>query len=191
MQADASDIAYHMPYLEQWASRAAVIVEIGCGHGNGSTRALAHGLAVSPRQEKLHVLVDIDPERPQEKPFGLWRSVTGASEDINTRIAVEDILDHRYPDIIFIDTVHTYEQMKPEMKIWMRIASPCTLWVYHDTWIWGVYNHMTEAIKESAKDGWEYIDQSKLAHGLGVLRHKDGPWMDIRPRVEEQPVAQV
>ncbi len=190
---DASDIAYHMPFLEECASRAGIIVEIGVGHGNGSTRAFARGLTRSRKPDRLHILVDIDPERPQEKPqyYDYWKVVTGASEDIKTRIAVEDILDHRYPDIIFIDTVHTYEQMKPEMEIWMRIASPQTLWLYHDTWIWGVYNRMTDAVKESAVDGWEYLDQSKLAHGMGVLRHKDGPWGWIEPRVEDAPVAQV
>lgn len=191
---DASDIAYHMPFLEECASRAGVIIEIGVGHGNGSTRAFARGLERSPRQDKLHVLVDTDPERPQEKPsYHYWRKVNGASESEETMDTVDSLTQGKEVDIIFIDTIHTYEQMKPEMCLWteLQAVSTQTLWLYHDTWIWGVYNHMTEAIKEFATDGWEYLDQSKLAHGMGVLRHKDGPWGWITSREEASPVAQV
>jgi hypothetical protein len=194
MMEDASDIAYHMPFLEECASRAGVIVEIGVGHGNGSTRAFGRGLSRSDKQHKMHVLVDTDPERPQEKPpYDYWKVVTGASESEETMDAVDTLIQNHYADIIFIDTVHTYEQMKPEMCLWTELqwSGTRTLWLYHDTWMFGVYNHMTEAIKEFAVDGWEYVDHSKLAHGMGVLRHKGGPWGWIEPRVESAPVPEV
>ncbi len=201
-EGDASDIAYHMPFLEEWASRSALIVEIGVGTGTGSTRAFTRGLLRSDRSAKLHVLVDIDPERPHEKPaHEWWKTIYGPSEDVLTRTSVEGLIDDLYPasifrspDIIFIDTIHDYEHMSKELAIWPKIASPRTLWAFHDTWIWGVYNHMTEAIKDwaaSQPEGWEYFDQSKHAHGLGVMRHKDGPWVDIQPRDEVWPTPQV
>lgn len=189
---DASDIAYHMPFLEECASKVGTVVEIGVGHGNGSTRAFSRGLERSTHFGKYHIGVDCDEERPQVKPsYSYWHEVHGSSEDINTRIAVQNILGDRYADIIFIDTIHTYEQMAQELPIWTRIAGPGTLWIFHDTWMFGVYNHMTEAIKEFATNGWEYLDQSRLAHGLGVLRHKEGPWGWITPREEAEPVPQV
>jgi hypothetical protein len=197
MMEDASDIAYHMPFLEECASRAGIIVEIGVGHGNGSTRAFARGLARSTKEPKMHIGVDPDPERPQERPV-LFTQVVGKSEDEITADTVSDIVRgykiawiNGHPSIIFIDTIHTYEQMSMEMPLWFDLANKKTLFLYHDTWLWGVYNHMTNAIKEFAKDGWEYLDQSKLAHGMGVLRHREGPWGWITPREEEAPVAQV
>lgn len=42
---DQPEMVYHMPYLEDMASRCSVIIEIGCGHGNGSTRAFKRGVA--------------------------------------------------------------------------------------------------------------------------------------------------
>jgi len=199
MMEDASDIAYHMPFLEKCASRAGIIVEIGVGHGNGSTRAFARGLARSTKEPKMHIGVDPDPDRPQERP-ALFTQVVGKAEDEMTADIVDDIVRSRKmsyingrPSIIFIDTIHTHEQMSMEMPVWFDQADEDTLWLYHDTWLWGTYNRMTDAIKEfiADKDGWEYLDQSKLAHGMGLLRHRDGPWGWITPREEEAPVAQV
>lgn len=190
---DASDIAYHMPFLEECASRAGIIIEIGVGHGNGSTRAFARGLARSTKEPKMHIGVDPDPERPQDRPE-LFHQVVGKAEDLDTAKRVNRVMLADDADIIFIDTIHTHEQMSMELPIWDQFANESTLWLFHDCWMFGVYNHMTEAIKEFAttrEAGWEYLDQSKLAHGMGVLRHKDGPWGWITPREEEAPVAQV
>jgi len=194
-EGDASDIAYHMPFLEEWASRSGIIVEIGVGTGTGSTRAFTRGLLRSTvPYDKVHLLVDIDPERPHEKPaHEWWKKIDGGSEDPRTAAMVDEIIPGRTPDIIFIDTIHSHEHMSMEMPIWSRLASPRTLWAFHDTWIWGVYNRMTDAIKEWTElhTGWEYLDHSRHAHGLGILRHREGPWMDIEPRVEDWPTPQV
>lgn len=178
MMEDQCDIAYHMPFLEECASRASVIVEIGVGHGNGSTRAFARGLARSTHFGKLHIGVDIDPERPQEKPgYPYWHEVHGPSEQILIAFMVGNLIvdggrqPDRRPDIIFIDTDHNYEQMQKELEAWSPLAGPNTLWIFHDTWMSGEYNHMTDAIKEFAQANcWTFIDHSREAHGLGLMR---------------------
>lgn len=177
---DQDDMVVHMPFLEECASKAGVIVEIGVGHGNGSTRAFARGLERSEVPDKLHIGVDIDPERPQIKPtYDFWHEVHEASEDpasvqmARYYLQSERRYAHRKADIIFIDTVHTYEQMALELPLWERIAGPNTLWIFHDTWMFGVYNHMTEAIKEfAAANGWQFEDYSRESHGLGLMRRK-------------------
>lgn len=181
---DQEDMVVHMPFLEACAARAGVIVEIGVGHGNGSTRAFARGLERSTHYERFHFGVDIDPERPQIKPgYGYWREVHGASEDPYTRYAVQDMLDHRYASIIFIDTVHTKEQMQLELPIWATLAGPDTLWIFHDTWMFGSWNAMGDAIKEfAAAHDWEVVDYTRESHGLGLMRKAGGPWSDITPR---------
>ena len=40
---DEPDIALHMPYLERCAAVSPFIIELGCGDGHGSMRALRRG----------------------------------------------------------------------------------------------------------------------------------------------------
>ncbi len=195
---DQCDMIVHMPFLEECASKAGVIVEIGVGHGNGSTRAFARGLERSefsplPYPGKLHILVDWDLERPQVKPMNsFWHEVHGPSEDIRTVQAVAEILDGRKADIIFIDTIHTYEQMELELPLWSALAGPDTLWIAHDTWMFQVWNHMSVAIQEFARaNGWEFVDYDQASHGLGLMRKPDGKWKDIQPKPRILLVPQV
>lgn len=169
---DQFDIAYHMPFLEEQASNAAVIVEIGVGLGNGSTRAFGRGLSRSEKLKRMHIGVDNDADRPYEKPsHGVWFEVHGDSRDLATRYRVQELLMGRPVDILFIDTDHTYDQMQKELEVWSPIAGPSTLWIFHDTHMMGEYNHMTDAIKEFTQaNGWTFIDHSREAHGLGLMR---------------------
>jgi len=72
--------------------------------------------------------------------------------------------------------------MAMELPIWNLLAGPHTLWVAHDTWMFGVWNHMSEAMKEFANaNGWEFVDYNQASHGLGLMRKPDGIWKDIHP----------
>lgn len=175
---DQVDIAHHMPFLEDLASRAAVIVEVGCGHGNGSTRAFARGLERSTREGKMFISVDADPVRPQVRPtLPYWRVIHGKSEKVSTAGAVRLALGPQQTvDILFIDTDHTYEQLRQELGIWsLLVAHTSTLWVFHDTYMFGEYNPMTDAIKEycAAFPQWEFIDHSRESHGLGLMKRRN------------------
>ena len=75
-------------------------------------------------------------------------------------------------DLIFIDTVHTYEHLKKELELWEPLAVGDCKWLFHDTWMGGVYNPMTDAIKEFARNSngkWEYSDITRECNGLGAL----------------------
>jgi cephalosporin hydroxylase len=174
---DNVDIAPHMAMLEEFASKAGFILEIGCGAGNGSCRAFRRGLAGSPisPELKLHISIDINTEHPAydrpTEPY--WFKVDGDSRNYATFEKVLDILNSSVPltpDIIFIDTDHTYEQMKAELELWDRIATSHTIWLFHDTFMGGPYNHMTDAIKEyAAAHGLVYKDLATHSHGLGWM----------------------
>lgn len=171
---DQSDIAYHMPFMEDAASRAGIIIEIGVGTGAGSTRAFARGLKRSAAEVKMHIGVDIRPEGVEEAPDSYWYFVCGPSEAPSTAIKVAELIPDHAADIIFIDTIHIYEHMELELPIWERFAGYRTLWIFHDTWMFGIYNHMTEAIKDfcNLHPEWEFVDHSREAHGLGLMRWK-------------------
>lgn len=181
MKPDQSEMIYLMPFLEHAASQSGVIIEIGAGHGNGSTRALARGIDKSTALNKLFISVDIDPERPQEKPqLPYWRGCYGPSEDPETAKLLWPLMASRHADLIYIDTDHTYEQLKAEHEVWCQFADENTTWLYHDTWIWGPYNSMTDAAKQFAEShGLIYEDVTRLSHGLGMVSkasHPDWPY---------------
>lgn len=173
---DQTEMVYHMPYLEEMASKCSVIIELGCGHGNGSTRAFERGLrrAADPR---LLISVDIDPARPEVRPtFEGWRKVTGDSRDAMTFVDAVSLKVADAPgvgvDLIYIDTVHEYEFLARELKLWYAFATSNTIWLFHDTFMFGQYNHMTYAIIDFcvAHPEWEYIEVTKESHGMGMMR---------------------
>lgn len=183
---DQPEMVAHMPFLEYLASHCSTIVEIGCGHGNGSTRAFERGMKAlgskpAPYPPKLHLIVDVDPERPQIRPTDdnkyVCKVITGDSRarDTYERVLVESKDD--LIDLVYIDTEHTYEVMKAELENWEPLLSRNTLVVFHDTWMFGAYNHMTDAIQEWAlAHNWEFHDFTKVSHGLGLMFHPESEW---------------
>lgn len=173
---DQPEMVEHMPFLTYLAEHAANILEIGAGHGNGSTRAFERGLKNSEHAGKshlTHITVDIDPERPHLKPVSTenyhYRAVIGDSRCSQTYAA--NLSDFR-PDIIYIDTEHTYDVLKKELG---ALTAAGLIWygtvlVFHDTWMFGKYNTMTDAIKEWCEEQfWIFKDLTRESHGMGVV----------------------
>lgn len=182
---DQPEMVEHMPFLEHLASHCINILEIGCGHGNGSTRAFERGLKSieNPKCLLKHITVDIDPERPQVKPelttYYHYESVVGDSRE---PFAYQYVWAHAPFDLIYIDTDHTYDVMQAELNTLHAegLIHNDVLLVFHDTWMFGEYNHMTDAIKEFAQSlGWIFDDYTKASHGLGLLYAPGGDWHNL------------
>lgn len=181
---DQSEMVLHMPRLERIASRCRVIVELGCGHGNGSTRAFERGLERTeglggPHQ--LFVSVDEDPERPQCKPLArYWYKISGDSRHTWPVEFVIIVKEGAPVDLIYVDTVHVYDQLAAELETWKPVATEETLWLFHDTWMFGDYNQMTDAILDFCRVNpqWEYVELTRESHGLGAMRWVGGKWAD-------------
>ncbi len=184
-----SDIEFLMPLLSQYARENPVVLEIGCGLGNGSTRALAQGINEALVQgvnvhEVLLVSVDLDPSRPlEEPPERWWHKVTGDSRDSKTVDKVRELVADVYyrPKLIFIDTEHSKEQIEVELQVWGKISTGLCVWLFHDTWMWGNYNPMTDAIREYAQThGLVYEDITRESHGLGKMSKGPGDTQKCR-----------
>jgi len=172
---DQVDVAKFMPFMEALASRSTYVLELGVGNGNGSTRAFLRGLKRSAATGKLFISVDNDTTRPQERPdVEYWYPVYGDSRDQDTLLKVDLISMSRPPDVLYIDTEHTYEQMQRELEVWSPLAAFNTLWMFHDVHMLGTYNHMTDAIKEFAErtGKWVYQTMDEDSHGLGLMTWK-------------------
>lgn len=183
-------MAWHMPLLRRLAAASRFIVELGAGNGNGSTRAFSDGLHLSPADPKLFVSVDIEDRPAFEKPeIYYWTKVTGNSQDPTVAALVAGIgtaqVGTPNPDIIFLDTIHTYEFTAPELAVWTKLNGPGTLWLFHDTHPGGCYSHMNDAISEHCQRNpeWEWVDYTEASWGLGVMVNKDkqvsAKWREI------------
>lgn len=169
---DLIDIAYHMPELERIASQCETIVELGVGNGNGSTRAFVRGLIKSSFRAPLMISVDHDCDRPVEKPrVPFWAPLYGDTRDPITARRAWQMISIFPLHLIFVDTHHTPEQMRQELEVWYPITCPETVWLFHDTWMQGTYNPMTDVIKEfaAAHPPLVYVDLSRQSHGLGMM----------------------
>lgn len=174
------DIDNYMPILSDMAAacEGGYVLELGVGQLDGSTAAFIEGLKrwqkIQAAHQPLMVSVDwqMDFTNPQLNPElpSWWHFVLGSTLDPQT---FKFVSAYRSPDIIFIDTEHSYEQMSAELALWGRLTNRYTTWLFHDTYMFGQYNHMTDAIKEyAAASGWVYDDVSVEAHGLGRMRAK-------------------
>jgi len=164
---DTPSIVEHFPTLTAFASKSKCLVELGCRYGNGSTRAFRRGV-----QHPLHTwttvdIVDLIPveDRPTELD---WKMIVGSSIDPEV---MRKVLDRGMPDLVFIDTLHTYDQMKAELALWVpAVTCPCT-WLFHDTWMHGRRGAVRDAITDYADShlGAKYRDLSKENNGLGMM----------------------
>ena len=155
-----SDINEHLPTLEKYAFLSETIIELGV-RGMVSTWALLAGL---PRE-----MVSIDIVHPSEhqgdvkeveemaKRVGIiWRFMQASSLEI--------ILPRH--DLLFIDTIHSYEQLSQELKL----HSPHTTKyiIIHDT----VLPEMQRAIDEFliGNSDWKIKEVFTNNSGLTVLQ---------------------
>ena len=155
-----TDINEHFPTLKKYALLSDRIVELGV-RGIVSTWAL---LAGHPQE-----MISLDIVSPTEhggdikatteiaKSEGIqWRFYKGSSLDI-------ELARH---DLLFIDTIHSYEQLSQELKI----HSPHTTKyiIMHDT----VLPEMQRAIREflTGNSDWKSKEHFDNNNGLTVLQ---------------------
>jgi hypothetical protein len=177
------DIDNFMPVLEEFAAQSACVIEIGLDSGDGSTVAFTRGFERSRASDKLYLSIDILPGyiKPEHyPPLPYWFLLPGDSRD---RLVLERAkrLSGRWclrPDLIFIDTDHTPRQIQAELDLWgcwlesMVRMDPGynPIMLFHDTYMLGKYNPMTDTIKNWARTfQWIYSDYSTEPHGLGMI----------------------
>jgi cephalosporin hydroxylase len=153
------------------------VVELGVFAGEGSLRAIQDGLEAFRYRnlalETLHISVDWDPTNLSEhRPkVSWWRFVQGDTRDDSTLAAVNAIAEGRKAGLIYIDTLHDGHQVKAELELWSQIATDETVWLGHDSWMYGVYNEdmMKAVIEWAAAHNWKYEDYRQDSHGLWRL----------------------
>ena len=163
------DIVEHMPTLQKYAGMSDRVIEFGVRDGSGSTAAF---LAGCPGE-----LISYD---ISSCPHGLAeRAVTlGVPFEFHqTNVLTVEVQEC---DLLFIDTVHTYEQLKAELEMH---GNKATKWlIFHDTVTFGAKGEdgstpgLMQAIDEFLEENhhWSVKEVFNNNNGLLVLEREDG-----------------
>ena len=168
------DMWEHFPSLRELASECQSVVEMGV-RGGCSAYALAAGLEMSTAKDKWMLYLDInDCQNPK-----LEELAKAAGLKIEFQKADSRYVELPECDLLFIDTLHTYGQLKVELALHHHRAKKYI--VCHDTEApWGVKNEVDDgspdrglrpAIEDFLQEhtGWKIHKHYRNCHGLTVL----------------------
>ena len=155
-----SDINEHLPPIKKYALLSDTIFELGV-RGMVSTWALLAGL---PRE-----MCSIDIVHPSEHQGNVEETEEMAkAEGVSWKFLKASSLEIELPrhDLLFIDTIHSYEQLSQELKI----HSPHTTKyiIMHDTVIPEMQKAITEFLNNNMD--WKVKEDFLNNNGLTVLQ---------------------
>lgn len=163
--ATSSDINEHLPTLKKYASECDSIVELGVRY-IVSTWAF---LAGKPKN-----LLSIDIVHPKEFGADIMEVFDAANDaDINFSFKQASSLEVELPkhDLLFIDTLHKYDQLSQELAKHHDKAQKYI--IMHDTFLAGDDGEgMRRAVNEflDAHPEWEIIENFENNNGLTVCK---------------------
>ena len=173
----STDIVEHMPLLRQLASECEHVTEFGMRRADGSTLAFLAG------QPAVLVSWDLDPFSVVSQAvldLVCMRGRTRFQPRVGNTLEITPI---EPTDLLFIDTDHTYLQLKAEL---VRHADPVLnhvrkYLVFHDTVTFGDVggDGSTPGLRAAIRwfqrchafPLWELIEDRKNNNGLVVLSH--------------------
>ena len=172
------DMWEHFPTLRSLASECQSVVEMGV-RGGCSAYALLAGLEQSAWAGKWMLYLDINNcQNPKLEEFAHQQAI-----DIEFKQADSRQVEIPECDLLFIDTLHTYGQLKLELELHSDKAYKYI--VMHDVEApWGIKNEADDgspkqglqaAIEDFLADNkkWKVKDWYKNCHGLAVLERKE------------------
>jgi len=159
------DIEEHMDIIREYAAKSETIVELG-------VRKLVSTWALLAGYPKKIICVD----NVHPKDYGAQQVLNDATESCEKEgidfsfILADDLTIKLEPmDLLFIDTLHTYEQLTAELKLHGIKAKKYI--IFHDT---EDIPEMYQAIKDFIKEHneWNIVTHRKNEHGLTVIERK-------------------
>jgi hypothetical protein len=161
-----SDINQNLPILYELAKECETIIEMGVRTGV-STRAFLN-------TDASLISIDIEKDTTVEKLFAL-----ASAKGKLCHYLVADVMNVEIPetDLLFIDTLHTYEQLKQELTLHGNKAKKYL--IFHDTYTFGLLGEngidkkglMTAIIEFIiANPHWNFYIHKTNNNGLTVLK---------------------
>jgi len=163
----SGNVSQHMPTFRKYAKQCEHITEFGFGGGWAASGFLIE-------KPKKYVTYDIalqgvhNDYREMVKPDTEFVAIQADTAEIEIEST----------DLLFIDSMHTYEHMKKELN---KHAYKVKKWIImHDTTTYGAGGQdgkrpgLVQAIEEFLVDNprWELLEKFEYCHGLTVLGRK-------------------
>lgn len=170
-----SDTNEHLPRLRELAAECEDVVEIGCWYGV-STTALLCGI-LDGKGEQLTV-IDINEHFLDSVEAKLCPHVPEGYEFTTIHKSSLDVDLSDGPDMIFIDSLHTYDHLKKELALHGDTARRYL--VFHDTVTYGEVSEdgstpgLMAAINEFMENSgkWKILEHRQNNNGLLVLERR-------------------
>ena len=172
------DMWEHFPTLRDLASQCTSVVEMGV-RGGCSAYALAAGLEISTAKDRWMLYLDINAcQNPKLEELAKAAGIKIEFQQTDSRYV-------ELPEcsLLFIDTLHSYGQLKTELDLHHTKARDFI--VMHDTDApWGYKNEVDDgspdrglwpAIEEfldEHKSDWSLLKRYRNCHGLTILARK-------------------
>jgi hypothetical protein len=168
---EKSDINEHLPTLKRYAEECEHVTEMGVRHVV-STFALLMGEPKKMISYDINNVSGIEPLISWAYEKGNWFEFKVGD---TTKIEIEET------DLLFIDTLHNYNQLKSELRLHSNKAKKYI--IFHDTtsfeWIGESYEGKSDekgiwyAIEELIEMGvWEIKERYTNNNGLTILKRK-------------------
>ena len=163
------DINEHMPIIRCYAERCEHVTEFGVGR---SSWALLHS---RPKVMRSYDIFDRPALYSQTRSTDLVPFGTAAGVDIRVEHGNSLQIDIEPTDLLFIDTLHTYSQLKQELERHSVKVKRCI--VMHDTETFGFVGEdgsqpgLVAAVDDflSSHHEWSMRDRLKNNNGLTIL----------------------
>lgn len=175
-----SDILHHLPILEWYASNCKYVVEFGT-RDCFSTCSILSGLPVGGS------LLSVDIEESNTVRL-LKKMETGKNWSFALSSSLDPKLDIGSPDMIFFDTLHTYEQLKAELVLHKEKATKYL--AFHDTFTcWdkdvtgpnreaeGIGRAIIEEVEASCIPSYSLEFMTKWSNGLRIYKRNESPFL--------------
>lgn len=164
-----SDINEHLPTLKRYAEECDHITEMG-------VRWVVSTFAFMMGKPKTLVSIDIDPvEKHGIKTEDLVELAKTADVDFRFIVGDTTVIEIEETDFLFIDTLHTYDQLKKELEL--HPGKVRKYIGFHDTTTFakvGEYNQvgLWPAIEEflSSNPDWVIAEKFENNNGLTILK---------------------
>ena len=166
-----TDIHEHVPVLRDLASQVEHVTEFGVRHGISTTALLGAQPAVL-RSYDIH-----------NRSVAARLAPLAGRTDFHFTVGDTKVLDIEETDLLFIDTLHTYDQLTAELA---RHAAKARRWiVLHDTTTFG-----TKGQESDPRGLWPAVEEF-LAEGTFVLkeRRENNNGLTILERARPRPAA--
>ena len=158
-----SDINYHLPKLREIGEKVNHITEFGVRSGVSSVALLS---------SQPHTLISYD-----INPFERFEELYSLKGDTNYQFIQKSVLEVEIQetDFLFIDTLHTYDQLKQELELHSNRVRKFI--AFHDTHLFGMNGELpntqglNKAIIEFLNNNteWSIIYNTSENNGLLIL----------------------